>query len=405
VKIPTGHDPHRWKDLPPTESGIAAEIGAAERLLKSAPPLDPLRVAQMIARASRPDRPWSSAALWGGPAWVRTVVLVVASLLLGGIATAVSGKIIQRFNKLRDQLAGTTKVTRRTPEMQVPRQRRRLAVNAPEERPAPTTAPAPLALPAGAAVGMPALAPNPAPRPVHRRLALAEAMPPARAPHSVAPASGQSATPVASAGAAGLGTPRIEPPPLDPSELGRDRAGAWAAPTVKLRPAASLARPSASEGVLLARALRRLRHDHDALWALGDLDEYTRDYPRGNLRREAALARAEVLLALDRNEDALAVLDGVKLEPTGTDRRARLARAELRAQDGRRAEAIGDFDRVLDGDGDDELAARALFGRAVCRLRGGDLGGARTDLREYVRRFPEGPNHTDADNMLRRLGS
>jgi tetratricopeptide (TPR) repeat protein len=177
------------------------------------------------------------------------------------------------------------------------------------------------------------------------------------------------------------------------------------APTVKLRPAASLARPSASEGVLLARALRRLRHDHDALWALGDLDEYTRHYPRGNLRREAALARAEVLLALDRNEDALAVLDGVKLEPTGTDRRARLARAELRAQDGRQPEAIGDFDRVLDGGGDDELAARALFGRAVCRLRGGDLGGARTDLREYVRRFPEGTNHTDADNMLRRLGS
>jgi Flp pilus assembly protein TadD len=175
-------------------------------------------------------------------------------------------------------------------------------------------------------------------------------------------------------------------------------------PAVNLQPHASSVRPNASEASLIARALTRLRRDHDGLWALDDLDEHDKQYPRGSLRREAALARAETLLALHRNSDALAVLDSVGLEASATDRRAQLARGELRAQDGRCSEAIGDFDRVLDSGADDGLAARALYGRAVCRLRGGDLGGARTDLRDYLQRFPEGHNRADVTNMLGRIG-
>jgi tetratricopeptide (TPR) repeat protein len=196
----------------------------------------------------------------------------------------------------------------------------------------------------------------------------------------------------------------IEPPPLAPSDSERTGTGAWATPAVKLQLHASPIRPSASEASLIARALTSLRRDHDGLWALDDLDEHDRQYPHGSLRREAALARAEALLALDRNGDALAVLDGVGLEASATDRRAQLARGELRAQDGRRPQAIGDFDRVLDSGGDDDLAARALYGRAVCRLRGGDLGGARADLRAYLQRFPEGHNRVDVTNMLGRIG-
>jgi tetratricopeptide (TPR) repeat protein len=192
--------------------------------------------------------------------------------------------------------------------------------------------------------------------------------------------------------------------------------GSWVAPSVSTRVGPPSPQLPISEAALLARALGRLRRDHDPLWALGDLDEHDRQYPRGELRRETALARAEALLALDRNSEALDVLDSLKLEPSELDRRALLARAELRAHEGRRAEAIADFDRVLQGVVDAntaidpashawQIAERALYGRAVCRLRGGDLGGARVDLRAYLERFPRGPHGGDVEKTLGRLGS
>ena len=155
---------------------------------------------------------------------------------------------------------------------------------------------------------------------------------------------------------------------------------------------------------MVARALARLRRDHDPAGALAALDQRDRSYSGGNLRREAALARAEALLRLNRNSEALKILDGVTLQPSAADRRARLARAELRAEEGHRTEAIADFDRVLVNGGADALAERALYGRAVCRLRGGDLGAARTDLRAYLLRFPEGQHRVEVQQSLDRLG-
>ena len=115
------------------------------------------------------------------------------------------------------------------------------------------------------------------------------------------------------------------------------------------------------------------------------------------------MARAEALLALQRNGEALAILDALRLGGAATERRVALARAELRAQDGRRSEAIGDFDRVIASGGDDELAERAFFGRSLCRLRGGDLSGARADLHAHSKRFPTSARHDEVERLLRRL--
>ena len=106
---------------------------------------------------------------------------------------------------------------------------------------------------------------------------------------------------------------------------------------------------------------------------------------------------------MDRRADALAVLDGVGLGGAETERSAALARAELRAQEGRYAEAIADYDRVLAGAAPDASSERALFGRGLCRLRGGDLGGARADLKTHLERFPASNRRAEIENLLGRI--
>ena len=149
--------------------------------------------------------------------------------------------------------------------------------------------------------------------------------------------------------------------------------------------------------------MRHLRSDHDPKGALAQIDEHDRRFPEGTLKREAALARAEALLALERKASALAVLDGLKLEGTAVDRRVELARAELRAARGRHIEAMHDFDDVLKRSVGDDIGGRALFGRAVLRVGAGDIVGARDDLREYLRRA-DCPRRSEAERTLRRLG-
>jgi hypothetical protein len=154
----------------------------------------------------------------------------------------------------------------------------------------------------------------------------------------------------------------------------------------------------------LGRALRRLRADRDPKGALAQIDERDRRFPGGALTREAALARAEALLVLERKASALAVLDALELGSSAVDRPAALARAELRAINGRSTDAIADFDAVLGSGVDDDFAARALFGRAMARGRAGDTIGARDDLREYLRRFSDGRRRNQAERALRRFG-
>jgi len=155
----------------------------------------------------------------------------------------------------------------------------------------------------------------------------------------------------------------------------------------------------AGETPLLGEALTRLRQQRDASGALKVLDIYRARYPDGTLKREAEGARIDALLLLGRRGDALTELRHLELAPQGRDQELRLIRAELAAANDC-AGAMTDFDRVLAEQVSDRLAERALHGRAVCRSRLGDAFGAKHDLGEYLRRFPEGRFAPDAHRAL-----
>jgi hypothetical protein len=140
----------------------------------------------------------------------------------------------------------------------------------------------------------------------------------------------------------------------------------------------------------LAAAFRALRAGHDPDAALRALDSYDRAFPRGGLASEARIARVEALMAVGRRADALALLaalDGGGGTPT---RNVLVMRGELFAEAGQCGNAVRDFDRILSAGARDDAEARALFGRAACRLRGRDTAAGERDLRGYLERYPNG---------------
>ncbi|HET6281513.1 MAG TPA: hypothetical protein VFH73_11110 [Polyangia bacterium] len=150
--------------------------------------------------------------------------------------------------------------------------------------------------------------------------------------------------------------------------------------------------PVVAESRLLAQALAALRQERDPQRALHALDQYDRRFPSGSLSPEATAARIDALLALGRKGPALA-----RLEALSFDRRLpraaemQVLRAELRAGRGNLTGAVDDFDATLASPGAPAtVIERALYGRSSCRSRMGDLTGARSDLHEYMRRFPRG---------------
>jgi hypothetical protein len=142
---------------------------------------------------------------------------------------------------------------------------------------------------------------------------------------------------------------------------------------------------------LLADALASLRARGDATGALALLAEHRRRFPSGALRAEARVAEVEALLSLDRRADALRLLDGLVIERMPRGAELAVLRAELRAQAGRCAEAIIDFDRCAATASCGPAAEeRALFGRASCHGKLGQTAAARADLERYLSRFPHG---------------
>ena len=146
----------------------------------------------------------------------------------------------------------------------------------------------------------------------------------------------------------------------------------------------------AQEARLLGLALQRLRQDHDPKGALSALDAHAARFPTSALGPEADITRVDALLALDRRQPALAVLDRLSLPATTRGRELAVVRAELRAGAKRYAEAIADFTRTLADGGLDTLSERALHGRIACYLATGDEARARADLSDYLARFPTG---------------
>jgi hypothetical protein len=150
---------------------------------------------------------------------------------------------------------------------------------------------------------------------------------------------------------------------------------------------------AAEEIQALEQAVGLLRGKHDARAALVALDDYLARFPGGVFAHEARVARVDALLMLDRSDDALRALETLPLDAHRRSTELQLIRGELRARsDCGRAEA--DFTAVLTRVRTPPLEERALYGRAACRSKRGDAGGAADDLRRYVDRFPGG-THAD----------
>jgi TolA-binding protein len=206
--------------------------------------------------------------------------------------------------------------------------------------------------------------------------------------------------------------PRVEPQSALPSQL-------LAPPAVhspllptpgEVAPVAASAAPL-GEHALIAAALYGLRTSHKAETALETLDEYRRRFPSGALAPEADRLRAEALLLLGRKATLRDELDrSMSRETPANDERVVL-RGELRAATGRWQAALADFDAVVrahsTGAGTAandrrarERIERALWGRASARSHVGDDAGARADLREYLRRFPDGRFAAEVSRLL-----
>ncbi|HXJ21357.1 MAG TPA: hypothetical protein VMT03_14090 [Polyangia bacterium] len=204
---------------------------------------------------------------------------------------------------------------------------------------------------------------------------------PSPAPHARVAARGPRLTP----------PPELEPRPPEPETTPRPPPPIAPRPERVAAPPRPVASPLAQESELLARALQKLRRDADAPGALALLDAHDARFATGPLAPEATRARIEALLKLHRNVEALALLDGAALAPSGGGRDLLIARAELRSAAGRCAAAVADLDRLLAADRPlDSITERAFWGRAACRAASSDAAGARSDLREYLALFPEG---------------
>jgi tetratricopeptide (TPR) repeat protein len=167
------------------------------------------------------------------------------------------------------------------------------------------------------------------------------------------------------------------------------------------------------EHQLITTALHKLRTFHQPEAALDTLDDYRRRFPSGQLAPEAARLRAEALLLLGRKATLREELDrSLPIETPASDERVVL-RGELRASSGRWPAALADFDAVVQahtmvtGGGAEatdrralDRLERALWGRASARSRLGDDAGARADLREYLRHFPDGRFAAQAHRLL-----
>lgn len=156
----------------------------------------------------------------------------------------------------------------------------------------------------------------------------------------------------------------------------------------------------AAESELLLRALHRLRRERDPAGCLRELDRYAIQFPSGDLRHEAERARIDAFLMAGRRADARAALSRVALTDGARDRELLLIRAELSAEVDC-PPALADYERVLAAaDIPPALAARALWGRAVCRSRLGDEPGARADLAAYLAKYPDASHAAAARQRL-----
>jgi len=361
----------RWTAQAPGPSDEAA-AGALLRAAARELPLSERKLAEIHARLRRDERTRSGSAARPAGRLLRPVIVAALLIVFGGALSAAVSHVIRRVPDRPGILPtvepSATKHPSRRARAQTPQPEVSPSVTPPiaSETPptvlpaSPASTPAPVIVRSKEPSAIP-LPPSPSirPSPPSRSLALRDR----RSVPQIEPAS-------SSQGSA-LVTPLMEPapvapPPPAPSELAR-------------------------ESRLLASAMAKLRQDGDAEAALRLLDQHLTEFATGALRAEATATRIEALLRLGRNPQALALLEAQPLSAAGVGREMLVARAELRADKGRYAAALADFDRLLPVGGKaDPVAERALYGRAASRAKAGDWAGARHDFADYLARFPRG---------------
>lgn len=177
--------------------------------------------------------------------------------------------------------------------------------------------------------------------------------------------------------------------PLEPVGLAASApALAAAAPAALPTPPPKL---PATDSALFGQALRKLRNEKDPEAALSALDDHARAYPRSALAGERNALQVEALLALHRDREALAKLDGMVLEELPRSGERFVVRGELRAAARRWQDARADFEHALSRvSGSPAWHERALWGRGVSRLRCGDQEEGMADIERYRDLYPKG---------------
>ena len=359
----TMFEPHRLRESPERASSIEGRLASQLRLLSVYAPMPQLRRYSAVPRRRR----YILTA-------VRGAAVAAIGVTVSGVATATASYVV-RQGWPRPAVGDGPQASQRSPRAR---------------RPHPMASPAE---PAGArvreteaatAAAAPSIAPPASEPPASR-------FPPKSRSVAAMQSGGPAAQPYGRPEAAsGMLAPTFEPPtmPALPWPTGTASPGPSGHATSQVR----VDRVTQEAG-LLRQALAALRRDHDAKRALALLDEYDRRFGQGALALEATSARAQALLRLGDTARALELLDRLPLWPEGHTGELRVIRGELRSLSGRCRDALLDFDTVLraSAGNDPDEVARALFGRASCRARTGDLVGAEEDRRRYLKEFPQGP--------------
>lgn len=350
-------EPERWCNLPAAGETAEGAIGAALRHVREATEPSDVAVARL---ARRSNAPVLATARRNQLIW-RLVVAALLIMATGGVV----GAALNRWRRAQAVTTAAVESPAAVVRSKEARHRRRSG-HAPAAVEASESA-VPPALPALDRIDSPTA---PALDPTVEPMALTSPVPVAAA---VSPGASASPSPNASA-------------------------------SVRRAPARAAATPAVKDGAnLVAAAFRELRSGGNAAAALRALDQYERRFPDGVLRDEARMARVEALLTLDRRQEALRLLEAFDARSGTLTREARATRGELRAESGRCAQAVRDFDALVavrDGDGP---GGRALYGRASCRLRAGDRQAARQDLTRYLSLHPNDPLSANARRVLQSL--
>jgi hypothetical protein len=150
---------------------------------------------------------------------------------------------------------------------------------------------------------------------------------------------------------------------------------------------------SEDETAPLATALVQLHAKHDPEGALAIFEAYNFEHPNSALKGEAAVGQIEALLALDRDTEALALLEAMQRQgflgvPRVSD--LQLLHAELLGKLDRCEQAVPVLAEYVLPSTPGVQRERALIARASCRAKLKDLEGSREDLQTYLREFPRG---------------